>query len=185
MDSFLPKARYLRPASSGGQTPLRLTLQVLSRQPHILEQHQHQRCSNLRRPRELSVLQSDMLSTRVICRSRLGIPAPCSCPRASPQLLHRSSGRPFSSSARCSATVPPPDSSGNKSPKAQTVKTQSPVIQPKDAKKPSAAPQSLLAEEKGTNREQRKADWAIMKEMAKYLWPKASYNVTLCFSFRS
>ena len=30
----------------------------------------------------------------------------------------------------------------------------------------------LLAEQKVSNKEQRKADWAILKEMAKYLWPK-------------
>ncbi|KAH0566383.1 Iron-sulfur clusters transporter atm1, mitochondrial [Trichoglossum hirsutum] len=35
-----------------------------------------------------------------------------------------------------------------------------------------ARPRSLLSEEKLTSKEQRKADWAIMKEMAKYLWPK-------------
>jgi hypothetical protein len=31
---------------------------------------------------------------------------------------------------------------------------------------------ALLAEKVVTNVEQRKADWAIMKEMTKYLWPK-------------
>ena len=30
----------------------------------------------------------------------------------------------------------------------------------------------LLSEASMGNKEQRKADWAIMKEMAKYLWPK-------------
>lgn len=30
----------------------------------------------------------------------------------------------------------------------------------------------LLSEATVGNKEQRKADWAIMKEMAKYLWPK-------------
>jgi hypothetical protein len=30
----------------------------------------------------------------------------------------------------------------------------------------------LLAEKVTSNVEQRKADWAIMKEMTKYLWPK-------------
>lgn len=30
----------------------------------------------------------------------------------------------------------------------------------------------LLSEQTVSNREQRKADWAIMKEMARYLWPK-------------
>jgi ABC transporter ATM len=29
-----------------------------------------------------------------------------------------------------------------------------------------------LGQEKLTNQEQRKVDWAIMKEMARYLWPK-------------
>ena len=31
---------------------------------------------------------------------------------------------------------------------------------------------ALLAEQTVSNKEQRKADWAIMKEMARYLWPK-------------
>ncbi|MCJ1359066.1 MAG: Iron-sulfur clusters transporter atm1, mitochondrial [Icmadophila ericetorum] len=31
---------------------------------------------------------------------------------------------------------------------------------------------SLLSEQTVSNKEQRKADWAIMKEMARYLWPK-------------
>ena len=31
---------------------------------------------------------------------------------------------------------------------------------------------ALLSEQTVSNKEQRKADWAIMKEMAGYLWPK-------------
>lgn len=31
---------------------------------------------------------------------------------------------------------------------------------------------SLLIEQDVSNKEQRKADWAIMKEMSRYLWPK-------------
>ena len=31
---------------------------------------------------------------------------------------------------------------------------------------------TLLSEQTVSNKEQRKADWAIMKEMSKYLWPK-------------
>ena len=31
---------------------------------------------------------------------------------------------------------------------------------------------ALLSEQTVSNKEQRKADWAIMKEMARYLWPK-------------
>ena len=33
-------------------------------------------------------------------------------------------------------------------------------------------PNTLLAEQTVTNKEQRKADWAIIKEMSHYLWPK-------------
>ena len=32
---------------------------------------------------------------------------------------------------------------------------------------------ALLAEQTVSNKEQRKADWAILKEMARYIWPKA------------
>ena len=39
-----------------------------------------------------------------------------------------------------------------------------------EASKPK--PPVLLAEQTVSNKEQRKADWAIMKEMSRYLWPK-------------
>ena len=42
-----------------------------------------------------------------------------------------------------------------------------------DPKNATAAPKKdLLSEAMMGKSEQRKADWAIMKEMAKYLWPK-------------
>jgi ATP-binding cassette, subfamily B (MDR/TAP), member 7 len=41
---------------------------------------------------------------------------------------------------------------------------------------PATARKDPLALEQKTNQEQRKADWAIMKEMARYLWPKDSYG---------
>ena len=41
-----------------------------------------------------------------------------------------------------------------------------------DAKKDASANPTLLQEQTVSNKEQRKADWAIMKEMSKYLWPK-------------
>ena len=46
---------------------------------------------------------------------------------------------------------------------------------PDDAPKTNA----LLSEQTVSNKEQRKADWAIMKEMAVYLWPKVGRMVTL------
>ena len=40
--------------------------------------------------------------------------------------------------------------------------------------KPNGEPKApdLLGEQTVSNKEQRKADWAIMKEMSRYLWPK-------------
>lgn len=47
------------------------------------------------------------------------------------------------------------------------------VEKPKLTKAAGSAPlDPLLSEQIISNKEQRKADWAIMKEMAKYLWPK-------------
>lgn len=52
-----------------------------------------------------------------------------------------------------------------------------PGTTPESAKRPGPAGiiterKDPLAVDNKTNKEQRKADWAIMKEMAKYLWPK-------------
>lgn len=37
----------------------------------------------------------------------------------------------------------------------------------------------ILAEKTVSNKEQRKADWAIMKEMSRYLWPKVASFATM------
>ncbi|KAL8798543.1 MAG: hypothetical protein Q9182_006576 [Xanthomendoza sp. 2 TL-2023] len=42
----------------------------------------------------------------------------------------------------------------------------------------------LLSEQTMSNKEQRKADWAIIKEMAQYLWPKV-LNIQVPFYFKS
>ncbi|KAL8681290.1 MAG: hypothetical protein Q9186_002601 [Xanthomendoza sp. 1 TL-2023] len=42
----------------------------------------------------------------------------------------------------------------------------------------------LLSEQTVSNKEQRKADWAIIKEMAQYLWPKV-LNIQVPFYFKS
>ena len=64
-------------------------------------------------------------------------------------------------------------------------------IKPESVQKPESAkpnpPQNgnLLGEQTVSNKEQRKADWAIMKEMSRYLWPKddvgAKIRVTTAF----
>ncbi|KAI1371179.1 P-loop containing nucleoside triphosphate hydrolase protein [Hypoxylon crocopeplum] len=50
---------------------------------------------------------------------------------------------------------------------------------PDAPKKPAATPKDPLAAIDKSAQEQRKADWAIMKEMAHYLWPKDSVNTKL------
>jgi ATP-binding cassette, subfamily B (MDR/TAP), member 7 len=40
-----------------------------------------------------------------------------------------------------------------------------------------AKPDDLLTTPTVSNKEQRKADWAIMKEMARYLWPKVASGI--------
>lgn len=53
-------------------------------------------------------------------------------------------------------------------------------VKPEDVQKPKPAvpgkQDPLLAEKTVSNAEQRKADWAIMKEMTQYLWPKNNLN---------
>lgn len=48
------------------------------------------------------------------------------------------------------------------------------VQKPKESGETKTPPpkKDLLSEPMAASKEQRKADWAIMKEMAKYLWPK-------------
>ena len=54
--------------------------------------------------------------------------------------------------------------------KPETVQKQD-TVQTKNVPKTD----SLLSEQTVSNKEQRKADWAIMKEMARYLWPKVKF----------
>lgn len=42
--------------------------------------------------------------------------------------------------------------------------------------KPAAKNDLLLAEQTVSNKEQRKADWAIIRDMAHYLWPKNDFG---------
>ena len=59
------------------------------------------------------------------------------------------------------------------SPAALTAtKAAKPAADPAKPKLPAPANDPLLAEQNLTNKEQRKADWAIIKEMSRYLWPK-------------
>ena len=56
----------------------------------------------------------------------------------------------------------------------QETKAAKAVADPATVKVVTAKTDPLLQEQTLSNKEQRKADWAIMKEMSKYLWPKDS-----------
>jgi len=60
----------------------------------------------------------------------------------------------------------PQSSEGSAKVKPETIQ------KPDQVKAVPARKDPLLAEDIKSNKEQRKADWAIMKEMATYLWPK-------------
>jgi ATP-binding cassette, subfamily B (MDR/TAP), member 7 len=57
--------------------------------------------------------------------------------------------------------------------KAEQTKTVKPAASPKDKEK-----DGLLSERIVSATEQRKADWAIIREMGKYLWPKV-FNLSI------
>jgi len=68
----------------------------------------------------------------------------------------------------------------NRIPEHVPTKSVRPVlVQKEDATEQNATGKQdgLLAEKVTSNVEQRKADWAIMKEMTKYLWPKVHNSV--------
>lgn len=72
--------------------------------------------------------------------------------------------RPGKTRAQARVQLPPD--------KSESIKPES--YEEPDKTKPDVPPKvdALLAEQTVSNKEQRKADWAIMKEMARYLWPK-------------
>ena len=47
--------------------------------------------------------------------------------------------------------------------------------------KESTKTTALLSDQAVSNKEQRKADWAILKEMSKYLWPKVCFGAGVTF----
>lgn len=53
--------------------------------------------------------------------------------------------------------------------------TKTPTVQQEKATGPAKQP-TLLAEQTVSNKEQRKADWAIIKDMVRYLWPKDDFG---------
>jgi len=68
-------------------------------------------------------------------------------------------------------------------PATKAIATDAAVSETATAPKPilgvKAKEQPLLGESTVTSAEQRKADWAIMKEMTKYLWPKVHDDILM------
>ncbi|KAI5364261.1 putative Type 1 protein exporter [Septoria linicola] len=50
------------------------------------------------------------------------------------------------------------------------------AAKPQKSTAPAVKTDPLLAEQTVSNKEQRKADWAIIKDMSKYLWPKNDFG---------
>ncbi|RJE20657.1 hypothetical protein PHISCL_07000 [Aspergillus sclerotialis] len=74
--------------------------------------------------------------------------------------------------------TPPEQKPASHNPAQATRLANAEVVQnQKDSKNTTTTKQNdLLSEATVGNKQQRKADWAIMKEMAKYLWPKACFH---------
>ena len=75
------------------------------------------------------------------------------------------------------ANLQPGKSEAPESIKPETVKKAEPIL--KGGAESSQKNDNLLAEKVTTNAEQRKADFAIMKEMMQYLWPKGEFGTKL------
>lgn len=75
------------------------------------------------------------------------------------------------------ANLQPGKSEAPESVKPETVKKVEPIL--KGGAESSQKNDNLLAEKVTTNAEQRKADFAIMKEMMQYLWPKGEFGTKL------
>lgn len=98
-------------------------------------------------------------------------------PRSTPRITTRhsiqfrvfSTGKGLLNKNATSEPSSPPKTLSSPSPLAP----QSPDQKTKNAQNAAGKPKrDLLSETTVGKKEQRKADWAIMKEMAKYLWPK-------------
>ena len=117
-----------------------------------------------------------MLQARILSRANLYYPAVSKSlysqikqsRKCHPRLL--SCGTFLKQSQTYSRRSAQPQSSS----KADTLENVKPeaVQRPEDAKSIGPKTDALLTEQTVSNKEQRKADWAIMKEMALYLWPK-------------
>ena len=66
----------------------------------------------------------------------------------------------------------------SKTDRLESIKPETIHRRQEQAEKESFKADALLSEQVISNKEQRKADWAIMKEMSRYLWPKVRPDST-------
>ena len=119
-----------------------------------------------------------MLHPRLLSRAHLPKPFPRSCRRSQPSLPWKRRVCPLSSSIHLQQHLVTSDRTSHRqlSSKADVLEKIKPeaVQRPDNAKSIGPKTDALLTEQTVSNKEQRKADWAIMKEMVQYLWPKVA-----------
>ena len=120
-----------------------------------------------------SVIRSSSFKSLLQHSSRLELNARC-LPSRRPQWIahrvyaeiprHRKDAQRIPTPQSTTDTTPPPPPEPQQGVKPESVEKPKPASPGKQ--------DGLLAEKEVSKAEQRKADWAIMKEMSKYLWPK-------------
>lgn len=124
-----------------------------------------------------------MLQARVLFRANLYYPVVFRSPFSQTELSRKCHSRLLSRGTflRQRQTYCRRSAQRQSSSKAETLENVKPeaVQRPEDAKSVGPKTDALLTEQTVSNREQRKADWAIMKEMALYLWPKGELGTKI------
>ncbi|KAL2814850.1 P-loop containing nucleoside triphosphate hydrolase protein [Aspergillus cavernicola] len=97
-------------------------------------------------------------------------------PRSRPlaATLYRPQLRAFAVKKETEESSPPDQKISNPEPSSSPAKPTAP--NPQQTQNAATTKKDLLSETTLAKKEQRKADWAIIKEMAKYLWPKDDWG---------
>ena len=106
---------------------------------------------------------------RLVQHPYLTLTVPRSTPATKPTIYYSSQLRIFATQGALRKPATPDQQKPGSPASSQQLKDGAKET-PSPPKK--AGPATLLGEKETGNKAQRKADWAIMKEMSKYLWPK-------------
>ena len=128
-----------------------------------------------------------MLHPRILSRTSLPNPLTLSHRRSQPSLSWKRRLCPLSSGIHLQQHLVTSDRALRRrvSSKADVLEKVKPeaVQKPDHSKSLGPTTDALLTEQTVSNKEQRKADWAIMKEMVQYLWPKVAFFLALEIPF--